>query len=53
MAVTLSKDQYTVLTISRSVLRVIRILKKRYRENQNKHFIFNNFFFSKIVLFMR
>jgi len=38
---------------SRSVLlRMKNVSDKRFRENQNTHFIFNNLF-SKIVSFMR
>jgi len=51
---TLHDDQYTVLTISRSfLLRMRNVPSKVCRENYNTHFVFNNFFFSKIVQFMR
>jgi len=32
------------------LLRMRNVSDKSCRENQNKHFMFNNFFFSKIVL---
>jgi len=49
----LHEDQYTLLTISRSVLLRMRdVLDKSCRENQNTHFMFKNYF-SKIVPFMR
>jgi hypothetical protein len=39
----LHEDQYTFLTISRSVLRRMRTVSDRScRENQNTHFIFKN-----------
>ena len=39
-------------TISRSfLLRMKNVSEKRCRENQNTHFILNNFFFSKILHF--
>jgi len=45
---TLRKDQYTFLIISRSViLRMRNISDKSSTENQNTHFVFNNFFFFK------
>jgi hypothetical protein len=45
---TLHEDQYTFFYISRSFLLVIKnVSDKRYRENQNTHFIL--IFFSKIV----
>jgi hypothetical protein len=41
--------QYTLVIISRLInLRMKIVLERRCRENQNKHFIFNNFF-PKIV----
>jgi len=50
---TLHEDQYTLLTISRSILLRMRDgLDKSCRENQNTHFVFNNSF-SRIVQFMR
>jgi hypothetical protein len=43
-----------ILIISRSILLKMRnIWDKSCRENQNTNFEFNNFFFSKIVPFMR
>jgi hypothetical protein len=45
---TLHADQYTFMIISRSVLLTMRnVSDKRCRENQNTHFMFNNFFFRK------
>jgi hypothetical protein len=42
---TLHKDQYTFMNVSRSILLKMRnISDKRRRENQNKHFMFNNVF---------
>ena len=38
-------DQYIFLIIFHSLLRVKNISDKRFKENQNKHFEFNNFFF--------
>jgi len=50
---TLHEDKYAFLIISRSVLNRMRnVQDKSCRENQNTHFISNNFF-SKIVPFMR
>ena len=46
----LHDDQYTLMTISRSfVLRMRNVSDKICTENQNTHFVFNVFFFSKIV----
>jgi len=43
---TLHEDQYTCLVISHSFLsRMRNVSDKTCRENQNPHFIFNNFFF--------
>ena len=42
---TLHEEQYTFLIISRSVLLRMRNVSDRCRENQNTHFMFNNFFF--------
>ena len=39
------------MIISDSVLRMRNVSDKSLRENQNTHFIFNNFFLSKIVLY--
>ena len=40
--------------ISRSfILRIKNVSDKLCRGNQNTHLLFNNFFFSKIVLFVR
>jgi hypothetical protein len=52
MAGILREDHYTFLIIPRSILRTKNISHKICRENQNKHFILNNFF-SKIVPFVR
>jgi len=48
-------DICTFMKISRWILfRMKNVSDKSYRENQNTHFMFNNFFFlSKIVPFMR
>jgi len=49
----LHEDQYTFLIISRSFLiRTRNVTDKSCRENQNTHFVCNNFF-SKILSFMR
>jgi len=52
---TLHKDQYTYLIISRSFLLRMRNISDNSRENQNPHFMVNNFLFfpPKIVPFMR
>jgi uncharacterized membrane protein len=48
------EDQYTFFVISRSVLlRMRNISNINCVETQNTHFTFDNFFFSKIVTFMR
>ena len=48
------EDQYTILTISRWILLIMRnVSHKSFRENQNTHFMFNNLFSPKIVPFMR
>ena len=45
---TLHKDQCTYLTTSRSILlRATYVSDKPCGENQNKHFVFNNFFFCR------
>ena len=42
---TLHEDRYTFLIIFRSVLlRMINVSNKSCRQNQNTHFVFNNFF---------
>jgi len=42
----LQEDQCTYMIISHSLLlRMRNILPKNCRENQNTHFMFNNFFF--------
>ena len=47
---TLQEDQYTFLIISRSIiLKMRKSSDKSCRENQNTHFDFNSFSFSKIV----
>jgi len=47
------RDVCTFVTISGKILhRVRNSTHKSYIENQNKHFIFNNFF-SEVVPFMR
>jgi len=48
----LHEDQYTFMTIPLLVLRVRNVLDKVPIQNQNTHFMCNNFF-SKIVSFMR
>ena len=51
---TVHEDQYTYLIISRSDdLRMRNISNKSCTENRNTHFVLSNFFFSKIVLFIR
>jgi hypothetical protein len=51
---TLHEDQCTFFIISRSfLLRMRNISDKSCRENQNTHFVFSNFFFLKIVPFVR
>ena len=45
------EDEYTFMIISRSVQNE-KYFKQSCRENQNSHFMFNNFF-SKIMPFMR
>ena len=53
MTRTLREDVFTFMTISRQILlRMRNILDKSYREDQDAHFIFSNFF-PKIVPFMR
>ena len=53
MTGTLHEDVSTFLTISRLILLKMRnVLDKSCRENQNTHFMFNNFF-PKIAPFMR
>ena len=52
----LHEDRFTFLVTCRSVLlRMINVSERSGKENQNTHFMFNDFFvfFSKIVLFMR
>jgi hypothetical protein len=50
---TLHADQFKFLVISRSVLlRMRNVSDKSYKENQNTHFVFSNFF-PKISPFMR
>ena len=50
---TLCKGVSTFMTTSRLILlRMRNILDKRFGENQNTYFIYNNFFY-KIVPFMR
>jgi len=45
---------WTFMMISRSVLvRARDVSDKSYRENQNTHFTHSNFFFYKIVPFVR
>jgi hypothetical protein len=44
----LLEEQYTFMIISRTVLlRMRNVSDKNCRENQNTHFVFNNFFFLK------
>ena len=43
---TLQADLFMLLIVSRSVLfRMRNVLDKSYRENENTHFIYRNFFF--------
>jgi hypothetical protein len=44
---TLQEDLSTFLIISHSILRMSSVTDKSYRENQNTHFMFSKFFFSK------
>ena len=54
MTGTLHEDVFRFMTISLFILlRMRNVLDLICRENQNTHFVFNNFSFSKIVLFMR
>jgi hypothetical protein len=41
---TLHEDQFTYLIMSCSVLRMRNVSGKSYRENQNTHIMFSNFF---------
>jgi hypothetical protein len=51
---TLHETVFTFMITSRSFLiRMRNVLKKKCRENQNTHFVFNSFFSSKTVSFMR
>jgi len=48
----LHEDQYTFLIISHSfLLRMRNVSKKSYRENQNVHFVFSNFFFENRTVY--
>jgi len=48
------EDQCKFLITSRLILlRIRNVSDKICRENQDTHFVFNNFFFPKILLFMR
>ena len=54
IAGTLHEDQYKFLIISGTFLLIMRnVSGKSCRENQNTQFMFNNFFFPKILPFMR
>ena len=49
----LNEDLCTFMTVSRSLLLIMRnVSYKSYRENQETHFVFSNCF-TKIVQFMR
>ena len=51
---TLHEVQYTFLSyLAPFFLEWVNVSDKSCRENQNTHFMFNNFLYSKIVLFMR
>ena len=51
---TLHEDQFTFMVISHTFLLTVRIVsEKNCTEYQNTHFMFNNFFFSIIVPFVR
>ena len=51
---TLHDEHYTLIIISHSILlRMRNFSDKICRDNQNTYFTFNNFFFSKIVPFMK
>ena len=48
------EEQYTFFIISLSfLLKMKNISDKSRRENRNLHFVFNNFFFLKLIPFMR
>ena len=47
------EDQYTFLITPRSFLRIRSVSDKSCGENQNTHFMFSNFFSSKIIPFVR
>ena len=52
MTGTLHEDQHTFLIMSRSDLRRMRNVSDRScRENQNTHFVFNNFFFDNRAVY--
>jgi len=54
MAGTSQKRSINFCIISRSFLLIMRnVSDKICRENQNTHFVFNNFFFPRIVSFMK
>jgi len=46
---TLHENVRKFLILSRSVLRMGNVLDKSYRENQNTHFLFNDFFANRAV----
>jgi len=51
MTGTLHNDQYTFFIISRSFLLIMRNVSDNiYRDNQNTHFLFNNYFFVKCAV---
>jgi len=51
---TLNEDHYKFLIMSGSFLLIMRNGSDNIcTENQNTHFVFSNFFFSKIVPFIR
>jgi len=52
MTATLNEDQYVFLIISRSfLLRMRNVSDKICRENQNTHFVFNDFFFENCAVY--
>jgi len=50
---TLHEDQYTLLIISRSVLRTMKCLRYICRDNRNVYLVIIKLLFSRIMPFMR
>jgi len=53
ITVTLHEHQHKFLTISRSVLLIMKNVQTKFVQKIKIYFVFSNFFFSKIVSFMR